>query len=39
MLSHREVEASLLVGWKLNVAFQHKYIRDEGKPVSYYGLP
>jgi len=37
MLSYREVEANLLVGWlKFNVAFQHKYghIRHEGKFVT-----
>jgi len=37
MLSHREVEASLLFGWlEFNVPFQHKYgyIRDEGKLVT-----
>jgi len=39
MLSYREVEASLLVGWlEFNVSFQHKYdgyIRDEGKIVTF----
>jgi len=37
MLSYREVEASLLVGWlEFNVFFQHKYgyIRVEGKLVT-----
>jgi len=40
MLSYREVEASLLVGWlvgwEFNVHFQHKYgyITDEGKTVT-----
>jgi len=42
MLSYREVEASLLVGWlKFDVIFQHKYggnIRDEGKPVTTVGV-
>jgi len=37
MLSYRDVEASLLVGWlEFNVTFQHKYgfIGDEGKLVT-----